>query len=196
MYFRVSNGRYKSRQLPGRGRGPPPLSSTAPSKMPPNFQPTGFAPQEGTKRFGVRGKGVKKRLPKNPVYTVALQRQELPPPPNLPAKATFVSFDKWRRGGGKGMRWEQGGEVTKEGIKKGAGYCIQVSGSHWSAESDPLWSWDSGSVWSGSKPKLLQPRDRGPLENPVSSVRLGAPARLQAGPPAPASLTLCSDSSH
>lgn len=97
MYFRVSNGQYKSRQLPERGRGPPPLSSTISSKMPPNFQSTGFARPGGTKKLGEEGpegKGVKKRLPPNPFYTVALQREELPPPPNLPAEATFVSSGK------------------------------------------------------------------------------------------------------
>lgn len=50
------------------------------------------------------------------------------------------------KGGGGRTRWEKGEEVTKEGIKGGGGYCVQVSGSHWSAESDPLRGRDSGSV--------------------------------------------------
>lgn len=123
MYFGVSNGRYKSSQLPGRGRGPPPTPLTASSKMPPpgTFNLRAFSPRGGTGRpGGQRAEVLKSSFPKNPFHTVALRREKLPLPPNLSSAATFVSFEGGRmKGGGGRTRWEKGEEVTKEGIKGG-----------------------------------------------------------------------------
>lgn len=150
MYFGVSNGQYKSRQLPGRGRGPPPLSSTAPSKMPPELSTYEFC---SSKRYreGCRGpspKVLKSGFPKIR-STQSLSTEN--------SSGTFKSFraiyfcvlrNNGRGGGGgesTGSRWES----DKEKHKKGGGYCVQVSGSHCSAESDPFRDRDSGSVPAG-----------------------------------------------
>ena len=97
MHFRVSNSRYKSKQLPGRGGDP--LSSTSlrysTKQNAPELSINGFC-SSGRYKDAPRaeGKGVKGGFPKNPFYTFALQREDLPPPPNLYAEATFVSFGK------------------------------------------------------------------------------------------------------
>lgn len=46
-----------------------------------------------------------------------------------------------------GERWGSDGRGGAH--KKGVGYCVQVSGSHWSAGRDPLRGRDSGSVAVG-----------------------------------------------
>lgn len=150
MYFGVSNGRYKSRQLPGRGRGSPPLFYSAQQNAPRTFNLRVLLLREIQRRLqGAEPQGVKKRLPKNPFYTVALHREQLPAPPNPSEQSTFVSFEIM--GGGRGERESAGSrwESDKEKHKKGVGYCVQVSGSHWSAESDPFRDRDSGSVPAG-----------------------------------------------
>lgn len=149
MYFSVSNGRVLS---PGNYRdgdgGPPPLSSTEPSKMPPRtFNRRALLPGRYTEA-GRRGAGRQRceaaASRKSLLHSLALQRGELPPPPNLPAEATFVSFGKWRRNKRRKRKkkkrtcWEQGEEVTKEGIKGGLGSAFKFRGPHWSAERDPL----------------------------------------------------------
>ena len=45
---------------------------------------------------------LKSGFPKNPSYTVVLQREKLPPPSNFSAEATFVSFKRGRIEGGRG----------------------------------------------------------------------------------------------
>ena len=59
--------------------------------------------QRGLGRGGgePEGRGVKKRLSKNPFYTVVLQREKLLSPSNLSAEATFLSFERENGEGGK-----------------------------------------------------------------------------------------------
>lgn len=146
MYFSVSNGRVLS---PGNYRdgdgGPPPLSSTEPSKMPPELSIDGLCSPGGTQRLGgggPEGKGVKQRLPENPFYTVSLFREEsshrLQIFPRKPLLCPSVNGDETKGGKEKRTCWEQGEEVTKEGIKGGLGSAFKFRGPHWSAERDPL----------------------------------------------------------
>lgn len=60
---------------------------------------------------------LKKRLPKNPFYTIALQREKLPLPPNLSSEDTFVSSEGRIKRGEKNELRESWG-MTKKGIKK------------------------------------------------------------------------------
>lgn len=97
----------------------------------------------------------------------------------------------------KRMRWEKGGEVTKESIKKGLGIAFKFRGPTGQQRAIPSGAGTRAPFRSGSEPKLLQPREGGGAsESPVSSAWPGAPDKLYASPPAPAPLTLCPDSSH
>lgn len=68
MYFRVSNNRYQVQATTGTRRSsiPLPLFATAPNKMPPNFQSTGFAPPGGKKTLRGRAKVLKAASQKIP----------------------------------------------------------------------------------------------------------------------------------
>lgn len=183
MYFGVSNGRYKSSQLPGWGWGPLPSPLTALSKMPPRtFNLRAFSPRKGTWRLGgggAEGWGVKKQLPKNPLHTVALQREKLPLPPNLSSAATFVSFEggRMKRGEKKNALGERWGS-DKGRHKKGVGIAFKFRGPTGLQRAIPSGAGTRARFQSSSEPKLRQPRDGGPSESPVSSARLGAPAGL------------------
>lgn len=124
MYFGVSNGRYKSSQLPGWGWGPLPSPLTALSKMPPELSIYGLfllgKVQGGWGGGGQRAEVLKSSFPKIP-STQSLSKEKsshclqiFPRQPLLcPSRE-----GEWR-GGRKRMRWEKGEEVTKEGIKRG-----------------------------------------------------------------------------
>lgn len=182
MYFGVSNGRYKSSQLPGWGWGPLPSPLTALSKMPPELSIYGLfllGKVQGGWGGGAEGWGVKKQLPKNPLHTVALQREKLPLPPNLSSAATFVSFEggRMKRGEKKNALGERWGS-DKGRHKKGVGIAFKFRGPTGLQRAIPSGAGTRARFQSSSEPKLRQPRDGGPSESPVSSARLGAPAGL------------------
>lgn len=94
--------------------------------------------------------------------------------------------------------WERGGEVTGGGgrIKRGLGIAFKFRGPTGLQGEIPSGAGTRARLRSGLEPKLLQPRDGGPSESPVSSALSSAPAGLKANQPALAPLTLCPDSSH
>lgn len=159
--------------------------------------------QGGWAEGGREAKVVKQRLPKKIPSTRSLFRgessQRLRIFPRKPLLCPSVNEDGTKEGrektGKKRTSWEQGEEVTKEGIKRGLGSAFKFRGPHWSAESGPL----------RGRPRAPRVRARtqscGSLGlglgarwrvQSVSSVRPGDCRRLHRRPPAPASLTLCS----
>lgn len=100
-------------------------------------------------------------------------------------------------GGGAGEKaLGAGGKVTKKSIKRGVGIAFKFRGPTALQRAIPLGTGTRAPFRPGSEPKLLQPRDYGPLESPVSPAQLGAPAGVQEGLTVPAALTLYLDSSH
>lgn len=165
MYFGIptagtSPAKYQDEDRVLLPLSPPP----APSKMPPELSIYGlFSSERYREAWGRRVEVLKKRRPKNPFYSVALEREKLPPPPNLSAEATFVSFEggriKREKKNALGGRWGS----DKGRHKKGAGDCVQVLGSHWSADSDPLRGRDSGSVLVGLGTEAAAASESGPV---------------------------------
>lgn len=116
MYVGGSNGQYKSSQTTGmRTRSFPSLLLKHPTKCP-ELSSYGVFTSEGYREAQkAKSSGVKKQLPENPSYTIALQREKLPPPPNLSAEATFVSFgeERMERKGGKKIKERVGRKPGK-----------------------------------------------------------------------------------
>lgn len=180
MYFGVSNGRYKSSQLIGRGRGPSPLSSGIKQNAPGMFNLRAFlleGIQRGLGGWGARAEVLKSGFPKIPStqsfckekssYSLQIfQRKPLSCP----------SRGRMERGGKKALQERWGSD--KEKNKKGVGYCVQVSGSHWSARRDPPGAGTRASFRSDSEPKLPQPWDGVLFQSPVISAWPDAPAGL------------------
>lgn len=170
MNLGVSNGQYKSSQTTGmRTRSSPSLLLKHPTKIP-ELSRYGVFTSEGYREARkAKSSGVKKRLPENPSYTIALQREKLPPPPNLSAEATFVSFGEERmerKGGGKknalGESWG-----SDKGLKKGVAF--KFRGPTGLQRAIPSGTGTRALFASGWEPKLPQLRDGDPLKSPVSS---------------------------
>lgn len=81
--------------------------------------------------------------------------------------------------------WERGGEVTGGGgrIKRGLGIAFKFRGPTGLQGEIPSGAGTRARLRSGLEPKLLQPRDGGPSESPVSSALSSAPAGLKANQP-------------
>lgn len=169
MYLGVSNGQYKSSQTTGmRTRSSPSLLLKHPTKCP-ELSRYGIFTSEG---YGearkAKNRDVKKQLPENPSYTIALQREKLPLPPNLSAEATFVSFgeERMERKGKKknalGKSWG-----SDKGLKRGVAF--KFRGPTGLQRAIPSETGTRALFASGWEPKLPQLRDGDPWKSPVSS---------------------------
>lgn len=141
MYFGVSNSRYKSSQLTGRGRGPSPLSSGIKQNASGMFNLWAFL-FEGIQRGlgvdgGARAEVLKSGFPKIPSTQSFCKEKSSYSLQIFPRKPlSCPSRGRIERGKKNALQERWGSDKGRN--KKGVGYCVQVSGSHWSARRDPL----------------------------------------------------------